>query len=268
MQYRLRRRRLPEIFDFAALVLRTHLASFAPIVIPPLLRFVARNTALILWWGRYGPRELEWVSWEHAALLGLICIQRSMIGLPVLLMNGNLLFEARPGRREILRTAVGFAPRYLWSQAVLWPFQVFVMAWTFVLPWRALVTQFSRSEVIVLERLRGQDLSRRMNAIVSGQTERGIACLLLDLALMALILLSCGFAFNILLDMMSLSERYWWLPAQFSLFSPVMHFLILSYCVYHTTAKFLYYIDSRALREGWDVELMLVKGVRETEDST
>ena len=90
IQYRLRRRRLDEIFDFATLVLRNHLASFLMLVAPIVGLCFALNAGLIAWLGRYGPDELEWLSWPHLGLLLLLMFQRSVVSLPVLLLNGNL----------------------------------------------------------------------------------------------------------------------------------------------------------------------------------
>jgi hypothetical protein len=246
--------------------LRKNFRFFATVAGPALLLFVAGNAALILWFGRHGGEDLEWLSREHAALLGLLLVQRSVLALPVLLLNGNLLFEQRPAPGAIVWSALKLYPRYLWHQAIWLPIMTIGLSWTFIGPWRGLVTHFFKSEVIVLERLKGSAMLKRLAAMSAGQGERNVGFLLLDAAVFALSLLALGFGFNILLSMMLIDGRYWWLDARFSLFSPVMHLLILGYGVFHTTAKFLYYIDNRSLREGWDVELTLVKGIRETEE--
>ena len=262
----MRRRRLDEIFDLAALVLRDHLRLFLLVCVPPIVVFTAANTTIVLWLGRNGGDELEWSSWEHLGLLFLIFFERSLLALPLLLLNGNLLFDQHPKLSTIFVSSLRIYPRYLWSRAVVLPVQTVLLAWTFVIPWRALVTHFFKSEVIVLERLRGAAMSKRLSAIATGQGERNVGFLIMDLSVFVLFLSAVGFGFNVLLEMLSLNDRYWWLDARFSLFSPVMHFFIFVYSVYHTAAKFLYYIDSRSLREGWDIELTLVKGIRETEE--
>lgn len=227
----------------------------------------ALNAGLIAWLGRYGPDELEWLSWPHLGLLLLLMFQRSVVSLPVLLLNGNLLFDSRPKLREILWNSLRLYPRYLWSQGVLWLLQCVVLVWTFVLPWRALISHFFRGEVIVLERLGGADMRRRLGAMAAGQGERTVAFVILDAVFFALYLLAVAYAFNVTLGMASLDGRFWWLDADITLFSPVMHLFVLLYYPLHTTAKFLYYIDSRSQREGWDIELTMIKGVRETEEA-
>lgn len=263
----MRRRRLDEIFDFAVLVLHNNLRLFLTIVLPLIFLCVAGNSVLILWLGRHGPDELEWLSWPHLGLLFLLLFQRSLLSLPVLLLNGNLLFEQHPNLRGIFRNCFQLYPRYLWSQAILLPAQVILLCWTFVFPWRALIGHFARSEVIVLERLKGAAMLKRLNAMAAGQGERNVAFVMLNAIIFGLYMAAAGFGFNVILGMASLADRFWWLDADLTLFSPIMHFFILAYNVFHTTAKFLYYIDSRSLREGWDIELTMVKGIRETEDA-
>ncbi|MCR9141314.1 MAG: hypothetical protein NXI24_03620 [bacterium] len=234
---------------------------------PALIICCVGNTVLLLWLGRYGPDELEWLSWTHLGLLLLLLSQRSLIHLPVLLLNGSLLFDPRPNLREIFANALRFFPRYLWSQAILLPVQTVVFCWTFVLPWRAMIAHFFRGEVIVLERLKGRDMIRRLDAMSVGQGERNVGFVFLNGLIFLLYLGATGFGFNVLLGMASLADRFWWLDAGFSLFSPIIHFFFLAYGVFQATAKFLFYIDSRSLREGWDIELTMVKGVRETEEA-
>ncbi|MEQ9365065.1 MAG: hypothetical protein RIF32_12510 [Leptospirales bacterium] len=263
----MRRRRLDEIFDFAALVLQKNLRLILTLSAPMIVVCFAANCWLIFWFARFGADELEWLSWPHLALLFLLLFERSLISLPVLLLNGNLLFERRPRLRGILGNALRLYPRYLWSQAILAPLQIIVFSWTFVLPWRALVAHFFRGEVIALERLRGRDMTRRLDAMAAGQGERNVGFVILNALVFSLYLGAVAFGFNVVLGMASLSDHYWWLDADITLFSPVMHLFVLAYGVFHTTVKFLYYIDSRSLREGWDIELTIVKGVRETEEA-
>ena len=247
--------------------MRENAPAFAAIAVPLVLLFWLSNSALILYLGRDGIEELAWASREHVLLLLLLFFERSLLSLPLLLLNGNLLFEPRPALWPILKNTLRLYPRYLFARAVVFPVQTILLGWTLVLPWRALVTHFFKSEVIVLERLKGDILSKRLQAMSLGQSERNIGFVLLDAVVFFAYALAMGFGFNVLLGMLGLDNRYWWLDARFALYSPIVHLLILVYCVFHTTAKFLYYIDSRSLREGWDMELTLIKGVRETEEA-
>ncbi|MCB1321079.1 MAG: hypothetical protein KDK34_12540, partial [Leptospiraceae bacterium] len=90
--------------------------------------------------------------------------------------------------------------------------------------------------------------------------------------LMFIFILAASFGWQFLLEIFNIHKLYWWLDAGSLfkgslLYAPVTHVFLFIYFVYHSVAKFLYYIDTRSLREGWDVELALVRGVRETEEA-
>ncbi len=266
IQYQLRPRRLDEVFDFALLVIRRHLGLFLLVGLPPVILFTALNTVLIFYLNGGWLDEPESSSWLHLFVLVLLFFERSVLALPVLLLNGTLLFDDRPRLRQILRTSLSVYPRYLMHQAVLRSVLCVGLGWTIIAPWWAVVTHFFKSEVIALERLQGAQIGRRLSAMTAGQNERTFGFLIIDAAFFVLVVLAASYGWNYLLDTLKLAERYWWLDAQPMLLAPIMHVFILSYAIFHTTAKFLFYIDSRSLREGWDVELSLVKGIRETEE--
>lgn len=262
----MRRRRLDEIFDFALLVIRRHLGLFLIVGLPPVILFTALNTALIFYIHGSWIDRPESSSWLHLGVLVVLFFERSVLALPVLLLNGTLLFDDRPRLWQIFRTSLAVYPRYLAHQALLRSVLCVGFGWTIIAPWWAIITHFFKSEVIALERLQGAQIGRRLSAMTAGQTERTYGFLMIDGAFFVLVLLAASYGWNYLLDTLKLAERFWWLDAQPMLLAPVMHVFILGYAIFHTTAKFLFYIDSRSLREGWDVELSLVKGIRETEE--
>ena len=117
----------------------------------------------------------------------------------------------------------------------------------------------------MLEKLRGVQVTRREEALSRGLADRTISFLMLDV-IIALVFLGVGlYGAYYFLDLMGLADVHWLLDTEFSLFSPLAHLLIFIYAIFHGTAKFIFYLDTRSNTEGWDVELLLIKGVRDTD---
>ncbi len=266
IQYRLRRRRLDEIFDFAALLMRTHLRSYLLIAAPLIAVFFVANSALI-----YAVGEPDdGVSWENALqfyMTLLVFAECTALSLPLTLLNGRLLFEDRPGLGRIWRESLQLLPIFFWKQVVVRLAWIVPLGVTLIGPYRALIHNFFQNEAIALERLRGKQLNVRLGAMAAGLAERSFAFLLIAGPLYLLLVLIVWFGWNNLLGALDLEDRFWWLDASYSLCSPIVNLATLCFAVYHNAARFLYYVDSRSLREGWDVELALVKGVRDTDEA-
>ncbi len=266
IQYRLRRRRLDEIFDFAALLMRTHLRAYLLIAAPLIAVFFTANSALIYTVGAPD----DGVAWENSLqfyMILLVFAQCTLLSLPLTLLNGRLLFEDRPSLRRIWRESVQLLPLFFWKQVAVrltWIVPLFI---TLIGPYRALIHNFFQNEALTLERLRGKQLNVRLGAMAAGLAERSFAFLLIAGPLYFLMVLIVWFSWNNLLGALDLEDRFWWLDAQYSLCSPIVNLATLCFAVYHNAARFLYYVDSRSLREGWDVELALVKGLRDTDEA-
>lgn len=264
IQYRLRRRRLDEVFDFALLVLRTHLARFILYAAPGFLLLVGFNISLLILTDSVG--ESFW-SARHLSFLLLVLAEQPLFALPLVLLNGNLVFDSRPPVGQVFGGVLRLLPGYF-LRAFVWRTALLsVLAPSIVAVWRGAVHQFFLAEVLLLERLRGRDVGRRLGALTRVRAERTVAFLLLDVTLAICFVVCAGYAYNLLLGAVGLDDvpEHW--RAGYDLLSPITHIFVFAYLVFHSTAKFLFYLDLRSQSEGWDVELMLLKGVQDTEAS-
>lgn len=296
IQYELRPRRMLEIFDFAVLVVMRRPGPFLTFTLPFVLVCVAANTALMSLFA--DPDDgLEWWHWLSWLLPWILFQQMQLLSLPLTLINGRLLFEEelRPG--QIFREAVALLPQFAYHQ-LFWrgslaalfaaPFvmihvlhrywhdadlggymalEVAIGLVALVAGWRALLSQIFRGEVLALERLERPLMRRRMRTLAAGNADRSLGFRLLELSLLFLAMSAVSLSWNFALEGLEFHGRHWWLDASFVPLSPPMQLLLFIFFAYHCTARFLYYIDSRSLREGWDLELGLIRGVRDTEEA-
>ena len=265
IQYELRDRSLSEIFDFGALVVRENLRPFLAMLGLALLVFLPLN-AWILFSNHASEGEPEWWSGLHLALLGLVLIEDSILNFALVLLNGNLLFHHSPPLREVLAGSRPLFWRYIWHQVALRTFYLILLPWALVTVWRSLIVHLFKGEVLLLEKLKGSQARERLAAMNAGQSDRSMLFQLMALLALGAFVLVGAYAWNSLIEIFPLADRFWWLEMDFSLRRPLTHVLIFAFSAYYSVVRFLYYIDTRSHREGWDVELALTRGVRETEE--
>lgn len=268
IQFQLRRRRLDEIFDFAFYIFRENLGRYIKLLGVPAIFFVAFNIAIIFLMNAMNSAEDEFsvFSPEHVGMVLLLFAQRSLYSLLMTAYNGYLLFDEKPSLKQVWKDVWKIAPLYFWHQVILRSIYLFIGGGTLLLPWRSAVVHFFKSEVMVLEKLTGKNMRQRLAAISRGQGDRTLLFLFFDSFLFLFYIVVIVFAYNSVIELLVLHELFWWLDASFSnmLLSPPIQFLILPYLIFHSQAKFVFYIDARSLREGWDVELNLIRGAHDT----
>lgn len=296
IQYELRPRRLLELLDLAIVVVMRRPALFLRFAAPYAIVAVAANTALMALFADPddGLELNHWLTW---LLPYLLYLEMQLLSLPLVLINGRLLFEDRVDAGEIWRDCISLLPRFLIHQTLrrgllllafatpalclIWilqwwgksevaaPFLVMALALIVaaVSGWRMLITNQFAGEVLALERIPTPMLRRRIEALARGMADRSAGLRWIEGLLFLIGLIAVRMSWDFALSGLTLAERYWWLKATVFPLSPPLQLYCFVFFVYHCAVRFLYYIDSRSLREGWDLELALLKGVRETEEA-
>ena len=266
IQYQLRPRRLDEIFDFALLIIRKNFGTFLLWSAPVFLVLFGINLFILSAWSGESAR-LSFYSGEQLLPALLLIAEYPLFALPVILLNGNLVFEEKPGFKKSFQGFFGYIFTYITHVVFLRLLLVTFLAPFIVSLWFGMIRNFFISEVILLERLKGSRIGRRLTAMSHRTNDRTFAFWFLDAGLFLGFLLIGGYTWNYLIETANLAGAYWFLELNyFSLLSPINHLLIMSYWIFRTTARFLFYLDTRSLLEGWDIELMLIKGVRDTDN--
>ncbi len=255
IQFELRRRRLDEIFDFGVTVLRHYPGLFFRFSAPLVLFFFALNFVFI---ALLRPTLVEGEDfdgfWQNLLLAFVLLVEQSVVRLPLLLTCGRLLFQQSVSRADLRADFRAVAGGYFLRTVLMRNFLFFVL-WP---------RYFFLSEVVALERTPGERIRPRLENLTRRQSDRILGFRLIAFFLGLVFVLVGLFFFRTILEIPGLEKKPWWLSADFSLLSPVLHVFLLVFAVYHTTARFLFYIDTRSLLEGWDIEKMLLKGMRES----
>ena len=253
---------MDEVFDFALLVIRTHFLKFVAYAAPAFLLFVGLNAALLFLTDTYYGKF--WSS-AHFWMAVLVLLEQPLFALPLVLLNGNLVFDSRPPARQVLGDLPRLLPRYLLRAALLRTSLLTFLAPTLITIWRGAVHQFFLAEVLLLERLSGRDVNRRLSALTRGRSDRTVAFLLLDIVLAVCFVTCATYSYNLLLEALGLHDAHPLFRAGYNLLSPSAHVFLFLFLTVHSTAKFLFYLDLRSLLEGWDIELLLLKGIQDTD---
>ncbi len=208
--------------------------------------------------------ETEFFSWQQPIVFLLIILEQPILSLPLLLLNGRLLFEKKPAVRALFSDLYACMPSYFFRTVVMRTMQYTILGFTLITVWRGLIQFFFQGEVIALEKLKKAQIKNRCLSLAKNTSDRTVGFILIDILLGLTFLFICVSTWNFILDLFSSRGKYWFFDAQFSLLSPPAHFFFFFYAVFHSAAKFFYYIDLRSAREGWDIEIMLHKGMVET----
>lgn len=262
IQYRLRRRRLDEVFDFAVLVLRTHFLRFVAYSLPGALLLAGLNIWLLF---ALDLHEGDAIGWPALGIVCLLIVEQSLFAFPLVLLNGNLVFDSAPSLSQVFSGWSRLLLRYLGRVVLVRTSLMTYLAPMLVTAYRGFVHHFFLPEVLLLERLSGRDVNRRLGALARGRADRTVVFILLDLVLGAVFVICATYSYNLLTSAVGLDDLHPLFQARVSLLSPMMHVFIFIYFAFHSTAKFLFYLDIRSLLEGWDIELMLLKGVQDTD---
>lgn len=267
IRYRLRKRRLDEIFDFSLLIIRRNFSLMTLYALPAIILIVGLNILILTYLQNRAGDEGSHSGAQQLLLFGLVLFEQPLFALPLILLNGNLVFAKRPSFRDVFSDLLQVLPAYIFRTVLLRTILYTVLA-PFIVPiWLSLGRDFFQSEVILLEKLKGRQITRRLSALSWRHTGRNLSFLSMDVTVAMFFVGSGLFAWNQIIDLFGLGQTHWLLRGEVSLFSPIVHLLIFVYAVFHTATKFLYYIDIRSQLEGWDIELMLIKGIRETDSA-
>ncbi|MCB1173303.1 MAG: hypothetical protein KDK39_07060 [Leptospiraceae bacterium] len=263
IQFELRQRRMDEVFDFALYVMRHNLWHYTSLLIGPVLLFGACNIAWSWYWYQLEEELLFW-SGPHFSLIALLFLQKSLIAHLLILYNGMFLFNEKPSRRSVWLGFWRSLLRYGWHQIIVRMTWIFGLAWTLFFPARSLVTHFFKSEVILLEQLKGREMRERLRYLGRTHIERSIVFIAMELIFFIVWLLLGAFGYNQLVGLFDMQDFSWWTSANLEqgFLSPVVGLLCLPWFVFHSIAKFIYYIDARAEREGWAIEIQLLRGLQ------
>lgn len=254
----LRRRRLDEIFDLALIVLRINGWRYARIALPLCAAFLALNYALLR------ALEAEAVVKNIAAVL-LLLVESSILQLFLVAVNGRIVFEEKPRFRDVLADVKSTAVRYLLQASFLNTILYTVFLILVIPPAYALFMQFFLGEVLVLERLKGRTLRKRAQALARGNWDRIAAYYLFSIFFFLCAAAAAVYTFSALHEILGpWAARHLGEPA----FEPSGLVFMLTFfpaMVYFTLARFLLYLDLRIANEGWDIELLLMRGIEETQ---
>ncbi|MBE7437322.1 MAG: hypothetical protein HS115_02615 [Spirochaetales bacterium] len=244
IQIELRKRRLDEIFDLALILLRRR-----PTIWKLLIFLYAAGTLSHLLWNSI------WKGNEYSSVFSLlffiIISPLYVMGLTVTL--GLAMFEATPTFKSFLQ--------WIGSGLTIFTvrFALYRIFYTITLPFLFPIyflwyRDFFLAEVLLLEGQRGPALKERLRILSHHAQERITAfqfyhLLIFSLSLGAL-LMSSGLLQDLLFGRSLLSNL-----APFS--GPDFLAIVHGYMFFYTTTHFLFYIDTRSLIEGWDVQMML-----------
>ncbi len=259
IQVILRKRRLDEVFDLALLFVARNIGIYLRYAIIPAAFFTAVNMFVLSF---VRNEETEWFSAPQALMILLVMLEQPLFTYPLLFLNGRLLFTKKPPAREVFEGVLSLLPRFAFG-SLKRIFFILVLGPTLVAAWIGLVRDFFLGEVVVLERIRGGDVVRRLKALRSDRTS---GFLMMDFGLGTAFLIAGTMSLSFVADTLGIKSLHWLLDVSFSFLSPSFQFLLFLYFVFHSAGRFLFYIDTRAAGEGWDIELMLLKGVKETDE--
>jgi len=244
VQIELRKRRLDEIFDLALILLRRR-----PAIWKLFFPFFAVGMSFHLSWN-YIWQDSEYFSAMSVFFLILIS-PLYVFGLTVTL--GLALFEPTPAFRlfrQWIRTSTGlFLVRFAFYRI----FYIVFLPLLFPI-YYLWYRDFFLAEVLLLEGQRGPALKDRLRILSHHAQERITAfqfyhLLTFSLSLIALLLAS------FLLQELFLGKS---LTSQMTAFTaPDFLAVVHAYMFFYSTTHFLFYIDTRSLIEGWDVQMML-----------
>ncbi len=253
----LRRRRLVEIFDLALIVLKENHWRYGRILFPFAAVSIALN-ALIA-------RLFQESVLANGVVMLALLFESSLLQMLFNALNGRIVFEIKPRFRDVAADTRSTAPIYIARMAILNTLYYTLLVPFLIPPVRALFTHFFMGEVIVLERLRGSALTSRAAALSRGNGDRIAAYFAFCLAMFVAALVSTVYALSSLREMMGAWADKHIASAGFAPSGLAFQIVFFPAVAYFCLARFLLYLDTRIAAEGWDIELLLARGLQETE---
>lgn len=260
IRFELRKRRLDEIFEFGLVILKNHIALFLKLTAPYLFLFFALNGFLIYFLEvTVGGEGAE--AGTFFVITALLVFEICFIDLLLVVLNSRLLFSKE------LKVSTVYSDRKGWIHFFFKGVILRGSLLTFLSPflvtlWFGLFRYFFVAETIVLEQLSGKALGKRLSTLTSRANIFSFWILTFVVFFIYYIV-----AYNLASEVVSLTgiKAEPWLIS-FSPASILMQPVILAYVIYHSTVKFLFYIDTRSHIEGWDLELQLRRGLNQSLD--
>lgn len=252
----LRRRRLDEIFDLAVIVLKSNHWRYGRILFPFTLSCIAIN---------YGVTKLvkEDVL-ANGMIVLLLLFESSVLQMIFNALNGRIVFELKPRFRDVLADTKQTAPVYIGRMAILNTLYYTLLFPFIIPPVRALFTHFFMGEVIILERLRGAPLGLRAAALARGQGDRIVGFFVFSCLMFLAGLVSTVYGLSSMRELMGgWAEKNIPSPG-FAPTGVIFQLVFFPSIAYFCLVRFLLYLDTRIAGEGWDIELLLARGIQET----
>lgn len=254
----LRKRRLDEIFDLALIVLRANPWRYARITLPIMTGFMLLNFMI----SRLLPDNR---ALQNGIILTILLIQASVLQLFLTALNGRIVFEAVPRFRDTARDVKSTFVSYLLRSSVIGTLSLTLFLPLMVPPIRTLFTNFFLGEVIVLERLTGSALRARVAALSNRNGDRIAFFFIFAALIFGAGLLCTVYALDSLREMMGKWAEKNIADPNFDPAGMVFQLVFFPSAVYLCLCRFFLYLDTRIQGEGWDIELMLARGIEETE---
>ncbi|MBL8021831.1 MAG: hypothetical protein JNM27_19310 [Leptospirales bacterium] len=254
----LRKRRLDEIFDLALIVLRANPWRYARITLPIMAGFMLLNFAI----SKLLPDNR---ALQNGIILTILLIQASVLQLFLTALNGRIVFEAVPRFRDTARDVKSTFVSYLLRSSILGTLSLTLFLPLLVPPIRTLLTNFFLGEVIVLERLSGSALRARVAALSNRNGDRIAFFYIFAALIFGAGLLCTVYALDSLREMMGKWAEKNIADPNFDPAGMAFQLVFFPSAVYLCLCRFFLYLDTRIQGEGWDIELMLARGIEETE---
>lgn len=256
----LRRRRLDEIFDLALIVLRTSGWRYARIALPLCSAFLLLNFGLFQLFPGSGD-----AAFLSAIATVLLFAESSVLQLFLVAVNGRIVFEEKPRFRDILGDVKSTALRYILNASILNTLMYTVFLFLILPPVYALFAQFFLGEVLILERLSGKPMRKRAQALARGNWDRIGGFYLFSAFFFVCAVVSVVYVGSSLREILGpWAEKRIAAPV----YEPrgmIFQMTFFPAMAYFTLCRFLLYLDLRIANEGWDIELLLLRGIEETE---
>jgi len=246
----LRDRSTPDVLDLALRFLARHRVPFAKVGLVVLLPGIALTAAVgaTFGWG---------LAWLVAIVLGLVAQA------PFTELGSRLVFERDVRVRDVLRSALGRAPRVVLVRGVQLAAIAVASLFFFVPGLLVAAVLFFVGEVVLLERVPlGASLSRLQRLVSGGAGEAALGFLLLLLLHAVCTIMGdvCGRA--VLTDLLSWTapEPAW--EHGGSLLAACGFWLFVPFAA---LARFFLYLNVRTRAEGWDIQTRFAAIARRAE---
>jgi hypothetical protein len=239
----IRERNYLDVLDLALHVIRAYARPLALAFALGALPMMALN-----WWLLREYAELDFEIGAPAAyviyMLILVFFEAPFATAPITLYLGNAVFTERPGLRRLARTFLDVLPQLFLLQGLL-------RLWYFRWPFLNHVILLERNPLVARDPRQKSTRKRALEVHAGFGADlfaRALFSLMIGTVLLLSIWLSVYAASAVLL------AEYGWDNSMLLVWFPLALWLVVGY---FAVARFLFYLDLRIRREGWEVELIL-----------